>query len=201
MLWYLQGMKETDKEHDAPQVKVVDRRWWARGDQTASEPEAATKPAYVEELEQRLQEKDRLLQGYVEQFKSATAEFEQARARARRDVAREIERGQRARLVELLEVVDNLDRAIEAGRESRNLDALLQGVELARQQFLARLDAFGIQRIEALGEPFDPHQHEAVTVVPCGAEDDERVMGVVRCGYRAGDEVLRPALVAVGRRE
>lgn len=193
-------MSETEKPPDTPPVKVVDRRWWARGETPAAE-EPAAKPTYVEELENRLQEKDRLLQGYVEQFKSATAEFEQARARARRDAAREIERGLRARLVELLEVIDNLDRAIEAGRDSRNPEALLQGVELARQQFLARFDAFGIQRIDALGQPFDPRQHEAVSVVPSSPEDDERVVGVVRCGYRAGDEVLRPALVAVGRRE
>jgi molecular chaperone GrpE len=194
----------SDTEHGpegAPQVKVVDRRWWARGETPAGEPETAGKPTYVEELEQRLAEKDRLLQGYVEQFKSATAEFEQARARTRRDAAREIERGQRVMLVELLDVIDNLDRAVEAGRETRNLEALLQGVELARQQFLARLDGFGIQRIEALGQPFDPRQHEAVSVVPCTDEhDDERVVGVIRCGYRAGAEVLRPALVAVGRR-
>ena len=59
-----------------------------------------------------------MLQGYVEQFKTATAEFDQARARGRREVAREVERGRRTLLVDLLDVIDNLDRALEAA-ESR----------------------------------------------------------------------------------
>ena len=94
-----------------PEVKVVDRRWWARGEQVEpSEP--AGKPSYVEELEARLAEKDRLLQQYIEQYKGAAAEFDQARVRARRDAGKEIERGKRAFLVELLDIVDNLDRAL-----------------------------------------------------------------------------------------
>jgi molecular chaperone GrpE len=185
---------------DAPAVKVVDRRWWARGEQTEESEAPRGKPAYVEELETRLAEKDRLLQEYVQQYKSATAEFEQSRARARRDVAKEVERGKRAILADLLDVVDNLDRALESGRNARSVEAVLHGVEMVRQQFLTRLEGFGIQPIEPLNQPFDPVQHEAVTMVPAArAEDDEKVLGVVRRGYRIGDEVLRPAQVAVGK--
>ena len=179
----------------------MDRRWWARGESgDAADTPAASKPTYVEELERQLAEKDRLLQGYVERFKTASAEFDEARARARREVAREVERGKRAILVDLLELVDNLDRAIEAAQGGPGDDPLLHGVKMVRQQFLGRLDGYGIAEIPALGSPFDPALHDAISVVPvANPEEDERVVGVVRRGYRIGDEVLRPALVAVGR--
>jgi molecular chaperone GrpE len=185
-----------------PEVKVVDRRWWARSDQDASDEAAPSsgKPTYVEELEARLAEKDRVLQGYVEQFKSASAEFEQARVRARREVAREVERGRRSLLVDLLEVVDNLDRAIDAAAGKAPDDPLLAGVRMVRDQFLARLEASGVSEIHTLGEPFDPTLHEAVSVVPSpDAGSHDRVAGVIRRGYRIGDDVLRPAQVAVGK--
>jgi molecular chaperone GrpE len=184
----------------APEMKVVDRRWWARGENAETTDAPAGKPTYVEELEGRLAEKDRVLQDYIQQYKAAAGEFEESRARARRDVAKDVERGKRAILVELLEVVDNLDRAIESGKEARTVDVLLHGVEMVRQQFLQRLEAFGIQPIVPLHQPFDPSQHEAIALVPATRpEDDERVLGVIRRGYRIGDEVLRPAQVAVGR--
>jgi molecular chaperone GrpE len=182
-----------------PEVKVVDRRWWARGEQV--EPsESAGKPTYVEELEARLAEKDRLLQQYIEQYKGATAEFEQARVRARRDAGKEIERGRRAFLVELLDIVDNLDRALDSAKDVRSIDTFVHGVEMVRQQFLQRLEGFGIRPLDPLNQPFDPARHEAVTTVPTSvAGDEEKVVGVVRRGYMIGDEVLRPAQVAVGK--
>jgi molecular chaperone GrpE len=178
-------------------VKVVDRRWWARGESSEAQT-AATKPSYVEELEQRLAEKDRVLQGFVEQYKAATDEFEQARLRGRREIGREIERGKRTFLLDLLDVVDNLDRAIEAAASGTSEGALLAGVRMVRAQFETRLESHGVKEIAAVGAPFDPQLHEAVTIVP--GQDDDRIVGVVRRGYRIGDDVLRPAQVAVGKR-
>jgi molecular chaperone GrpE len=186
----------------ASEIKVVDRRWWARGESagTAESP-ATSKPTYVEELEARLAEKDRILQTYVEQYKNATSEFDAARARSRREVAREVERGKRAILVDLLDVVDNLDRAIESAQGTPSVDGLLHGVEMVRRQFLSRLEGYGISEIQALDQPFDPQLHEAVSVVTTsGDEAEDRVVGIVRRGYRIGDEILRPALVAVAKR-
>jgi molecular chaperone GrpE len=193
--------EESGRKEPVSDVKVVDRRWWARGESAEPGEQPSSKPTYVQELETRLAEKDRLLQSHVEQYKSATADFEAARARARREVAREVERGKRAILVDLLEILDNLDRAIEAAQEGSSAGGLLHGVQMVRDQFLGRLEGFGIAEIRALNERFDPLLHEAVSVVPCAADEDEgRVVGVVRRGYRIGDEVLRPALVAVAKR-
>lgn len=181
-------------------VKVVDRRWWARGADatTADETPAFDKPSYVQELEQRLAEKDAQLQEYVTAVHETQREFEAMRARVRKEAARDAEVSRRAVLADLLDVIDNLDRAIGAARAAGGADALVQGVELVRQQFLHKLAGYGISRIEPLGEPFDPERHEAVTTVPVtDAYGDGIVAGVAAPGYLIGADVLRPATVAV----
>ena len=184
-------------------VKVVDRRWWARGEDAApAADEPARKPTYVEELERQLAEKDKLAQEYLSKYRAASQEFENARARMRKELAKDAERSRREVLVSLLDVVDNLDRAIDSAMtaDTPASDPLLQGVEMVRRQFLAKLEAFDVRRIEAADATFDPLLHEAVSVVPAAdAALDGRIVGIVRQGYRIGDEVLRPALVAVAR--
>lgn len=183
-------------------VKVVDRRWWARQDaeesSTAAEPEL--KPTYVEDLERQLKEKNELLQQYMTRYKQAADEFDAVKARLRRDVAKDVERGRRVMLVEMLDVLDNLERATGAARSGSDPAALLEGVELIQRQFLSKLEGFGVKRLDPLGAPFSPEHHEAVTTVPTDdAQRDGLVVGVIRPGYQIGEEVLRPALVAVAQ--
>jgi molecular chaperone GrpE len=193
----------SDKEYEIP-VKVIDRRWWANQDpaeETAGEsPRASSKPSYVEQLEQQLAEKDRQLQEYIGKYRQAASEFESSRARLRREIAKDSERGRREIIADLLDVLDNLDRALDAQRSGASTDALLQGVELVRRLFLAKLDGLGVRRIDAEGQPFDPALHEAVTAVPAAdPTQDGLVVGIVRHGYRINDDVLRPATVAVAK--
>ena len=192
-----------NNEHEIP-VKVVDRRWWANRPEGSAGAAASTtpslKPTYVEDLEQQLAEKDRQVQEYIAKYRQAAGEFDEARLRLRREISKEVERGRREILADLLEVVDNLDRAIDAAKQSSSADALLAGVEMVRRQFLGKLEALGVKRIDAEGQPFDPLMHEAIATVPAISPDQDGViMGVVRHGYRIGDDVLRPAAVAVAK--
>ncbi len=190
----------TDKDHDGT-VKVVDRRWWARGDDGAAGVDRSSeKPTYVAELEAQLAEKDRLAQEFIAKYRQAAGEFEESRLRLRREISKEVERGRREILSDLLEVVDNLDRAIESAKKPAGAETLLQGVEMVRRQFLGKLEGLGVKRIDASGEAFDPTVHEAISTVPASSpEDDGRVVGIVRHGYRIGEDVLRPAAVAVAK--
>jgi molecular chaperone GrpE len=191
---------------DGPDVKVVDRRWWVRqqaeggAEGAETPPREPEKPGYVQELEQRLAARDQEVAELLGKLREAAREFDESRVRLRKDVVREIERGRRLMIAELLEVLDNLDRAIDAAMAACSHDPLLQGVELVRRQFLSKLEGFGITRVDPLEQAFDPAHHEAVTVVPTGdPARDGVVVGVLAPGYLAGDDLLRPATVAVAR--
>lgn len=197
--------RTSDKDQDSP-VKVVDRRWWANRDEnsastTDTERQSSSKPTYIEELERQIADKDRQIQEYLGKYRQASAEFDEARLRLRREISKDIERVRREVLSEMLEVVDNLDRAIEAGGKAQNPDALLQGIEMVRRQFLGKLEGLGVKPIDAgAASRFDPLLHEAVTTLPAASPDQDGVIvGVIRRGYRIGDDVLRPAAVAVAK--
>lgn len=182
-----------------PDMKVTDRRWWARGDNDpVPTEEPRLKPTLIEELEARIAEKDREIQELVSKYRGASDEFDQARARLRKEIQKDVERSRRSVIVSFLEVLDNLDRALQAGGTTS--DAFVQGVALVRQQFLATLEGLGVTRVDPVGQRFDPLLHEAVSTVPASSSDqDDVVVGVVRPGYLMGEDVLRPAQVAVAR--
>jgi molecular chaperone GrpE len=179
------------------ELKVTDRRWWVRGDEAPAAEEPRLKPSYIEELETRIAAKDAELHDLLVKYRGAAEEFEQARARLRKEVTRDVERGRRALIVSFLEILDNLDRALESAA-ARNDDPFVQGVSLVRQQFIATLEGLGVRRLDPLGQPFDPSRHEAVsTLAASDATPSGVVAGVIRPGYTIDDEVLRPAQVAV----
>ena len=191
-----------DRDDESP-IRVVDRRWWARGEIDESGEEVGVrKPTYVEDLERRLADQTAQLQSALTDRRRVADEFDAVRQRMRRDTAREVERARRAILSDLLEVVDNLDRAVAAARDKTSSgESLLTGVELVRDQFLAKLAAFGVSRFASQGQPFDAGRHEAVSMVEV---DDpalgETVVTVLTEGYTIGDELMRPARVVVGKR-
>jgi len=180
-------------------MKVNDRRWWAKEQSDTGEPiaeEPKLKPAYVEELEQKVAAKDQEIQRLIALNRSASTEFDDARARLRKELSKDVERGRRSMLVSFLEVLDNLDRALEAA--GNKTDPFVQGVSIVRQQFLSTLEGMGVKRVDPLGQTFDPAIHEAVSSVPSPAGTaPNTVIGVIRPGYVMGEDVIRPAAVAV----
>ncbi|MCU0690960.1 MAG: nucleotide exchange factor GrpE, partial [Polyangiaceae bacterium] len=105
-----------------------------------------------------------------------------------------------AKLVaDLLPVLDNLDRSIKAATGAAP-PALLDGLRMVVEQFESVLRGYGLERVLALGQPFDPSAHEAVAVTPVQLpEDDRRVVDEITPGYRFDAHMLRPATVRVGK--
>ncbi len=193
------------REAPAADVRVIDRRWWARSESNGEENDARSdKPSYIEELEKKLADKDVRLKDYAAKYKAAAEEFEQRRIRLRREIAKDIECEKRGMLAAFLDVVDNIERAIEAARlaadENPTTGRLVEGVELVKQQFLSTLQGFGVKSIVAAGQRFDPNLHDAVSTVPVDQpEQADVVIDVIKVGYAIGDDVLRPASVTVGK--
>jgi molecular chaperone GrpE len=136
---------------------------------------------------------------YKDQWIRSVAELDNVRKRARRDAAQSEQRGVARLARELLPALDNLDRAIaaaEAHPESSNPD-LIDGIKLVQGELLGAFTRAGIVRDAALGEPFNPHQHEAVAQQPAEGTAAGTVIEVYEHGYLLGDEVLRAAKVVV----
>jgi molecular chaperone GrpE len=152
-------------------------------------------------LEQEL-ERERALREQAEaRAGRAVAEVERSGERLARESGRELERRTHSVLRAFLEVLDDLDRAIAAAREGEHAREVLAGTEMVRKRFLQTMGRFGVAHRPALGERFDPEIHEAVAAVPVDdAARDGEIVGVVSEGYTIGDEVLRAARVAVGKR-
>ncbi len=126
------------------------------------------------------------------------ADLSAQKERLQREVRREQDQI-RARIVtELLPVLDNLDRSLEASANSPD-QPLREGVRMVRDQFDQVLRGFGVELIDARGVPFDPAEHEAITMVPVDDPASHRkVVEVFRPGYRQDGKLLRAAQVGVG---
>jgi len=135
-----------------------------------------------------------------ERATQALRDLEAAKARVERD-AKRIEDETRSRVVsELLPLLDNLDRTIAAARRAGDAPTVLDGVLLVRRQLEATLARFGVTRIDAVGRAFDPAIHEAVSLMAVrDPRHDRLVIEQLEPGYRAGERLLRPAKVIVGR--
>lgn len=100
----------------------------------------------------------------------------------------------------LLPVLDDFERALAAIPEDQRALGWVQGILLIERNLRGLLERAGLERIEAQGKTFDPHEHDAVMAHESDAHEDDTVTQVIRPGYRAGKRVVRPAQVAVSRR-
>jgi len=125
----------------------------------------------------------------------ADAENFRRRIQREQDEARRFES---LRLVrDLLPGLDGLNRAISSAEQTGDMQTLLDGIKMVAQQFRDTLKAHAAEPIEALGQPFDPNLHEALTQIPSAEHPPMTVLQVVEMGYRMHDRVVRPARVIV----
>jgi molecular chaperone GrpE len=131
-----------------------------------------------------------------DRLRRALADLDNYRKRADREVERRVTEGRETLLREVLEPLDNIERALQAADHG----PLAQGLRGVFDQMEALLARHGAQRIGAVGEPFDPMRHEAVAVRHTDDVPDGTIVDVARSGFAIGDRVLRPAQVVVATR-
>lgn len=163
----------------------------------AHTPETAATPDPLQELMGRLVQVEKERETYLALAQRTQADFENYQQRLKRELASERQYAVLPLARDLLPALDNLDRAIAASAQSGEGAALSQGVRMVQSQLLDVLRRHGIQRIEALGQPFDPNLHEAMLEQPTNEAPPQTVVMVLEQGYRIHERVLRPARVAV----
>lgn len=163
--------------------------------EAAAEPaaggEAAVDPAIAELQRQRDEYYDRLLR--------KAAEFDNYRRRVERERREFTDTAAADLLTELLPLVDDLERALEADLGTDGSEAYRKGVELIHRHLLDLLRKRGVRPIEAVGADFDPRYHQAIVHEPSDQHRDGEVMAELRRGYLLGDRLLRPAMVKVAK--
>lgn len=130
----------------------------------------------------------------------ALRDLEAAKARVERDAGRAAQELREKLVLDLLPVLDNLDRTIRAAEHHGEAPTVVEGVRLVRSQFLGTLQRMGVERIDSRHKPFDPGIHEAVGTIPVTHPAAHNVVvDQVEPGYRFGARLLRAAKVVVGR--
>ena len=144
--------------------------------------------------EQRLRERVAELE---EKLLRALADYDNLRKRSARQLEQVISSANEKLLGELLDVVDNFERALQHECHDGNADAFRRGVEMIYQQLTGLLERYGVRPIEAVGKPFDANYHDALLRVASSEHAEGTVVDEISKGYMIGDRVLRHSKVSV----
>ena len=153
-------------------------------------------PTYVEELIGRMAETERR---FEEKKKQIDEEITRAKTRLEADFQRQIDLEKQKIIIPFLEVLDNLQRAIDAAARSGTVEHLLEGVQMTASLFRSKLHMMRVEPIPALDQAFDPNLEQAVGTVKVNDSSREGiVIEEVQSGYYLDGQLLRPAMVRVG---
>jgi molecular chaperone GrpE len=181
-------------ENEASDAGSVD------GEKPGNQPDGPeAKPELdLEALKTKLAEAQSEVLKVRDQLLRTAADFDNFRKRTRKDVEDAQRRGLERALVEVLPVGDNLERAVQAAQQSGDLTSVVEGVTMVLRFFEDAIARLGVERVQSLGQGFDPSLHEAVQHL----ESDQpagTVVAEMTPGYRLSGKLLRPAMVAVAR--
>jgi molecular chaperone GrpE len=174
------GRAAADAQPDAPLAAAADAPALAGG---------ARSPQTLQE------ERDR----FYDQLLRKTAEFDNYRKRTEKERREQVDRITGDVLLDVLPILDDLERALKAEAGGDAADAYRKGVELIHRQLLDLLRRRGVSAMDVVGRDFDPHWHQAVTTEPRDGAREGEILEELRRGYVIGERLLRPAMVKVAR--
>lgn len=139
------------------------------------------------------QEKDRCLR--------LNAEFENQRKRSQKEKEEFVKYANEKLIIELIDIMESLERGLENAKGSSSKEKLIMGVELIYKQFKTALEKNGLVAIKALGEKFDPYKHEAMMQTPSDDDEEDVVLEEFARGYMLNNKVIRYSKVRVSKTE
>lgn len=170
----------------------------AAEDQSDAEAENKGAGSEVEALQAKVAE-------YQEQMLRSQAEMQNVRRRSEIDVEKAHKFALEKFVKELLPVADSLEKAVESteGHEEAGevVANIREGVEMTLTLFMNSLKKFNVKQLDPVGEPFDPQQHEAMSMVSAPDAEPNSVVAVVQKGYTLNDRLVRPAMVVIAKAE
>ena len=175
-------------------------------------PETASFDGNVEELPENPQQNEEVGEGQAQLLDKAdeieavndkylrlAAEFENYKRRVQRDQRDTLRFANEKLLRDMLPTLDNLERAIQSGRNQDNVDGILKGIDLTYKHFIETLQKMGVTQVSSVGEIFDPAKHQAVGHVESSTVPENAIVEEYQKGYFLHDRILRPAMVTVAK--
>ncbi len=175
------------------QEAIVEPEVMENGEQPAEEVVPVEPPTLEEQLTAVQAEAD----DYKDRWLRGQAEFANARKRMEKQRLDTYSNATANVMNKLLPIVDDFERALENVPPEISENSWLEGIQLVQRKLGTMLENFNVTPIEAIGEPFDPNLHEAITQEPNEEFESGAVCRVLQTGYKIGDRVIRPSLVVV----
>ena len=167
--------------------------------ETANEANEQEQPVEMTP-EERIASLEAQLEKEKKEYVFLMAEFDNFRKRTLKDKAEIIKNGAESAMRNILPIIDDFDRALQATATSEDVAAVREGVELIYNKFIKYLESNGVKEMTTTGETFDADIHEAVTTFPAPSEDLKgKILDCVQTGYMLNDKVIRHAKVAVAQ--
>ena len=189
--------KDLEKENlegEAVQNEAVEEQNENVESQEAEKSAEETSEDKIQKLEAELQE-------WKNSYTRKLAEFQNFTKRKENEVAEMRKYASEGIIVKLLDNVDNLERAVDASKESQNFDSLIEGVNMILNNLKHLLAEEGVEEIEAAGKEYDPYEHKAMITENKEELDDNVVVQVFQKGYKMKGKVVRPAMVTVNKKQ
>jgi molecular chaperone GrpE len=171
----------------------------ATGAEEPRTPEATRDASSGSEPGAELAEKDRLIAELNDKYLRTLAESENIRKRARQQSEETVRLQREGLLRDILPIIDNLERAVQAAKTTTDSRVIVDGVEMVLRSLLDLLKTHGVIPLSVVGQTFDPSRHEAVDHVESEEHPPNTVVSEFHRGYLIGDRMLRPARVAVAK--
>lgn len=181
------------RKQNTPTQKTLGDKPLKKDEPKQSKP----KSGKVDELEKNLVEEREKSKDYLNRLMYLQADFENYRKRIEKETLEMVQRTNERLITNLLDIIDELEIAIQSGKKTENKEALIEGVEMVLKKLCATLGHEGLTQIEAKGKTFDPSRHEAIVKVPTTEYAEGTVIEEVRKGFMFKDKVIRPSLVKI----
>lgn len=186
-------LEKENLESEAVQNEAVEEQNENVESQEAEKSAEETSEDKIQKLEAELQEWKNSYTRKLAEFQNFTKRKENEVAEMRKYASEEI-------VVKLLDNIDNLERAVDASKESQNFDSLVEGVNMILNNLKHLLTEEGVEEIEAAGKEYNPYEHKAMITENKEELDDNVVVQVFQKGYKMKGKVVRPAMVTVNKK-
>ena len=192
--------KVADTEEINDNVEETDEK----GAATREEKAERVDNPLLETIEKLTKENDDLkakVNDYMSSWQRERADFDNFKKRSAAERQELYKIVAEETIYKFLDVVDNLERALEMGKKSDNMESLISGVEMVHKQMLDVMGSFGVTKIEAVGEKFDPNFHEAVQTESKEDVPEGTIIEEYRKGYMGSSRAIRPSMVKVSKKD